>query len=457
MQTGSIKTREKIGYAVGEMGNTVVFSFVNTIIQKYWTDVVGLAASAVMVLFIVARLWDAVNDPIWGGIMDNVKPTRSGRYKKWMVRMSIPLSVSVILLFVRIPGLSTTQCLLYAYATYILFGMMYTGTNIPYGSLSSVMTNDPSVTSQLSLLRSIGGVIIGLFPMIVCSMIFTTKGGVTTYNSRLMTISSIAFAVASVVFYFICYRTVNERIRPAADAEKKTTNVWVIIRFLFKDRAFIAICIAGMLLLASNMFTQTYYLYLFNSYFNASGLYLLVSVATYLPMLFVMPFMGKLVRKVGKAELCSVGMLFAGVVQVILFFIKTTNPWVFIIFTFISSMGMVFFIMQVWAMVNDVIDYIEVKKHFREEATTYAFFMFTRKLGQTIAGILATSALIWINYQSASAVQSAQTVSGMYSIAIVIPAVLYIVIGLVIMFMYPITRKEMLTLQVEKEAIRGKV
>lgn len=458
MGSGSIKAKEKFGYAAGEMGNTVVFAFVNTIIQKYYTDVVGLTAGAVMALFIVARLWDAINDPIWGGMMDSLKPSGSGRYKKWIVRMSVPLALSVIFLFVRIPGLSQSQSLVYAYATYIFFGMMYTGTNIPYGSLSSVMTNDPAVSSQLSLLRSVGGVVIGLFPMVVCSRIFTTKAGVTSFDSRLMTISSVVFGCASVVFYFICYMTVTERIRPDdAKEQRKRANVLRVISFLFKDRSFIAICTAGMLLLASNMFTQTYYLYLFNSYFNASGLYLMVNVATYLPMLAVMPFMGALVRKAGKAELCSAGMVFAGVVQIALYFIRTSSPWVFIAFTFLSSFGMIFFIMQVWAMVNDVIDYIEVRKHFREEATTYAFFMFTRKLGQTIAGILATSALIWINYKSGSAVQSAGTISGMYGIAVAIPAVLYIAIGAVLRFMYPINRKVLVELQVQKEAIRGKI
>ncbi|MGX8677493.1 MAG: MFS transporter [Sphaerochaetaceae bacterium] len=456
MANTTLGTREKLGYACGEMGNTIVFSFVNSIIQKYYTDVVGLTAASVMILFIVARIWDAINDPIWGGFMDSRKPTASGRYKKWMVRMAVPLALAVVFLFVRFPGLSQSQCLVYAYASYIMFGMMYTTTQIPYGSLSSVMTNDPDSTSQLSLLRSVGGVVIGLFPMIVCSMIFTTKNGVTSYNGSLMRTSSIVFSCAMVVFYVICYFSVTERIRPA-DRPRQKGRVWTIIGFLFKDRAFIAICIAGMLLLASNMFTQTYYLYLFNSYFNASGLYLAVNVATYLPIIFVLPFMGKIVRKIGKSEICAGGMLFAGAVQVILYFIHTSSPWVFIAFTFISSLGMVFFILEVWAMVNDVIDYVEVKKHFREEATTYAFFMFTRKLGQTIAGILATAALIWIKYQSGSAVQTAETVSGMYSIAIIIPAVLYIAIGLVLWLMYPITRSEMEKLQVEKEAIRGKV
>lgn len=109
------------------------------------------------------------------------------------------------------------------------------------------------------------------------------------------------------------------------DQGGERANVLRVISFIFKDRSFIAICIAGMLLLASNMFTQTYYLYLFNSYFNASGLYLAVNAAAYLPMFAVMPFMGVLVRKAGKAELCSAGMAFAGVVQIALCFIRTSN------------------------------------------------------------------------------------------------------------------------------------
>ncbi len=91
-----------------------------------------------------------------GGFIDSRKPTKWGRFRPYVMWASIPLAVAAVLMFVKIPGLTTNQYLIYAYVTYILYGMMYTGVNIPYGSLASVMTDDPMERSSLSVWRSVG-------------------------------------------------------------------------------------------------------------------------------------------------------------------------------------------------------------------------------------------------------------------------------------------------------------
>ena len=141
-KTSGINARDKIGYAMGDVASLLVFGLVQSVLQKYYTDVLGLSVVSIMVMFIVARVWDAINDPIWGRIVDIVKPRPEGRYRRWLKVFAIPVAVSAVLMFVKIPGLSQHGYIVYATVTYILFGMLYTCINIPYGSMAQVITSD---------------------------------------------------------------------------------------------------------------------------------------------------------------------------------------------------------------------------------------------------------------------------------------------------------------------------
>jgi GPH family glycoside/pentoside/hexuronide:cation symporter len=193
-----------------------------------------------------------------------------------------------------------------------------------------------------------------------------------------------------------------------------------------------------MLLIAAQMFNQAYYIYVFDYYFKKPGLYMMVMVCSYLPIGVLMFVTNKLIGKFGKKALCSFGLLFAAIVNFVMFFLHTQNVYVFLALCFVAGMGSTFFILEIWAMVNDVIDYHEIKTGIREEATTYSFFSFTRKLGQTVAGVISTQALVWIGYKVGdNVVQSEATVNGMYNIALLVPACMFLLNFIMLWFFYP--------------------
>ena len=160
-------------------------------------------------------------------------------------------------------------------------------------------------------------------------------------------------------------------------------------------------------------------------------------------MLVLMPFMGKFVEKFGKKEICSFGSLIASIAFLILYFVKTTNPYIFLAVILLGGFGLSFFTLEVWAMVTDVIDYNEMKNNHRREATTYASFSFFRKLGQTLAGIGASIALAAIGYDTAEGViqQASSVNNGIYSIATIVPFVMYLCMFLFLQFGYNLTKK----------------
>ncbi len=129
-RTSGIDTRDKIGYAMGDLASLLVFGLVQSVLQKYYTDVLGIGVVSIMVMFIIARVWDAINAPLWGA--DNRShPACAGRaHRRWLKTLAVPVALSAVLMFVKIPGLSEGGYLAYAYVTYILFGMLYTGINI---------------------------------------------------------------------------------------------------------------------------------------------------------------------------------------------------------------------------------------------------------------------------------------------------------------------------------------
>ena len=154
-KASGLKTKEYLAYGMGDAGGCMVFGLVTSILQTYYTDVLILSPLFIMIMFVVARLWDAINDPIMGRICDVAKVTKHGRYRVWFLRVAIPLGVSAILLFLKFPGFGNPEnnlpAYIYATVTYILFGMVYTMLQIPYGSLASVITADVRERSKLSV------------------------------------------------------------------------------------------------------------------------------------------------------------------------------------------------------------------------------------------------------------------------------------------------------------------
>lgn len=461
--THGIKFKDKIGYAMGDMGGLLTFSLISAFQNKFYTDVLGINPAKILILILVARIWDAINDPIWGAFIDSRKPTKQGRFRPYIFWFSIPLAVSAVLMFTVIPNLSEAKYLLFAYITYISYGMMYTAVNIPYGSLASVVTDDEKERSSLSMWRSIGAGVGGLpgtilLPMFVYTTTISADGTkIQTLNGTKLTICVAVLSVISVLVYLGHYKLTKERITPPKK-QKSDYNAFRTIFALVKNRPFVMLCLASMLLIAFQFYYQSTYTYLFADYYHNAGLYAMVTICTYLPMAIFIPVMNKMIERFGKKELCAYGMIFAAVANFILFFLKTDNPYVFLVFTFLSGLGQTFLVLEVWALVMDVIDYHELRTHRREEGTAYALFSFTRKLGQTLAGAGLNALLAVINYDAeASKTGHAlpdDVLSKLYDISTLVPAIVLALMAVLLMFGYNLSKRKLVDMRAELEAYR---
>ena len=453
-RTSGIGMKDKIGYALGDFASVLVFGLVQSVLQKYYTDVLGIGVVSIMVMFIVARIWDAINDPLWGRIIDSAPVWPDGRYRHWLKVFCVPVAIAAILMFVKIPGLSEKGYLAYAYVTYILFGMIYTCINIPYGSLAQVITSDDRERSSLSVFRSIGSTFGAVPAMLLISLCYVKlEDGRSVMSYRKIIIGVIIIAVFCVLAFLLSYSWTRERVKtkPSPKTRGETLRV---VKILLRSRPFMAVSIASMLFLAAQMFSQSYYTYLFNYYFNAPGLSMLPTACQYLPVAVIMFFAGRLGNRYGRRDVCACGMLLAGVFSLVLYLMGTKNVWLYLLVCLMSGIGCAFLFLLVWSLATDAIDYNEVTHGLHDEATSYSVYTFMRKLGQTVAAVLVNMALLRIGYTDNvlnAANITEDTLKRMYADSVLIPAVLYLLVFVLLRFVYPLGKKEIAQLRVKKE------
>lgn len=448
-----IGIKEGMGYMLGDAGNLFVLTYVSFALKVFYTDVLKIAANKVATLFLVTRLWDAVNDPLWGAIVAKRPPRKDGKYRPYLKWIAIPVAVAQLLCFYDISKNTSNPLLIlaFAYVTYIMFGMMYTGINVPFGSLASVITDDPDGRTLLSTFRSIGGGIGGAAPLLIAPLLIYTKvekadGSGETFNvasSSGMFKFALAMCILSIIFYFGCYATTKERVKSEA---KPNVNMKEAYKGMFKSRPFVVLAVTGILISGQLQFSS-YNAYLFKNYFENTNLSILGSIAQYLPMAIMILFTPKLVKRFGKKELASFGSMFAAFAAIACYLIKPgkDQAWIFMLTLFIIGFGYSFVSITNWAVVADVIDYQFATTGIRSESAIYAVYTFSRKLGQTIADYVGLMLLNHVGYtEEMTQIGYKQGVSeGILWICTFIPAITYTAIWLLYKFAYPLTKEKL--------------
>lgn len=436
--------KDKIGYMFGDLGNDFTFTFASSYLMVFYTNVLGIPAAMVGILFLVARCIDAFTDIGMGVLIDRVTPAKDGKFKPWIRRMCGFVAIASFLMYQSgMAGAPMWLKTVYMFVTYILWGSIaYTSINIPYGSMASAISNNPADRAELSTWRSLGaqfaGVAIGI---IVPQVIYHEVDGQEVASGTMFTVVAAVFAVLAVISYICCYKLTTERVKIEKDPNEKAPTAAESIKALVSSRALLALIAAAIVLLLSTMLGQSMNQYLYIQWFNNKNALSVVGVMA-LPIVLIMAaVVGKITSKFGKREAGAVGMFASGVIYMVLGFMKITNPWVYLVIVFFGMLGMYYFNMVIWSYIIDVIDDMEVKNGHREDGTVYGVYSFARKIGQALAGGLSGFALAAIGFVEGAATQTDAVKEGIYNLANFIPGVLYIVVALILVFVYPLSKK----------------
>lgn len=419
----------------------------------------GISAAMVGTMFLIARCIDAFTDIGMGRIVDNSKPTKNGRIRPWILRMCGFVALASFMMYQSfLVDASYGAKVAYMFITYILWGsIFYTSINIPYGSMASVISGDPKDRSSLSVFRSVGGTVAGIMIGVVAPMLVykTDAYGNQVVSATNISIVAGVFSVIAIVCYLLCYFLTTERVEYVAKQTSEKQSVAKTLKTLLTSRSLLGMIIAAVLLLLASLMSQGVNTYLFADYFKNTKALSVFSLLM-LPCIIILATCStKLATKFGKKECGVVGMFASGILYFILGILHIKNVWVFVVGAFVAMLGMYFFQTQCWALVTDVIDDMEVQTGNRDDGTIYGIYSFSRKIGQAIAGGLSGWALGWIGYNELAAGQTEAVANGIYNLATFFPAAIYILCGLVLMFIFPLNKARVDANVAELKSRRG--
>lgn len=450
--------KDKIGYMFGDFGNDFTFILSSSFMLKFYTDVMGIHAAVVGVLMMAARFVDAFTDVAMGQIVDRSKPTKDGKFKPWLRRMCGPVAISSFLVFqsgfANMPYLFKVVWMI---VTYILWGsIFYTSINIPYGSMASAISADAKDRASLSTWRSIGSTLAGLVIGVGTPLFaYETVNGNTILSGNRMTIIAGVFSVMAVICYMLCFKLATERVEVPQNNTK--FNFGDLMKSLVTNRSLIGIIAATILLLLVMLTMQGMNAYLFPNFYGNVAAQSVAALAGSLVMLVVCaPLATKLSAKYGKKELAIGSCLFGAVVYLICWVLKPENPYTYVVFYVVANIGVGFFNMVIWAMITDVIDDAEVKNGVREDGTIYSVYSFARKIGQALSSGMIGALLSVIGYSAATAFNP-EVVNGIFNMTCIIPAIGFVGIALVLMFLYPLSKNRVEANVLELKKRRGEI
>lgn len=413
--------KDEIGYVFGDMAGSFVNLFVDAYFLIFCTNVLGISAGWMGTLFLVARLWDAINDPIMGSFPDRWMIGKSGdKFKSWIKIFMIPLALSGVLCFFNVP-LEGIALHAYVAFAYVLYGMSYTGTSMPFGAMASVVSDDPIQRSKLSRARSIGGTIVGIVGLSIVPVVCFDKQ--SNILPERFTLIAVIFGVLSIISYFVLLNFTQERIRQNSEKAEKF-NYGKVLKATVHNRPLIGVMVAtlgSMLFITGSNQVRSY---IFKEYYARTDVMSIISLATIPILVICFPLVPKLVAKFGKKATLMAAIVSSTIFSVIPVVMEIKNVYIYSALVVLGTIGQTVFTMLIWALVTDCLDYSEWKFNERSDGSMYSLYTFSRKIGSTIASTGVSFGLAAIGFVSGSnVVQTAEAVNGIYFLVNIIPVV----------------------------------
>ncbi|HBE9436664.1 sugar/Na+(H+) simporter [Clostridioides difficile] len=426
--------KEKVGYATGDLACNLIFSTVGAFLMYFYTDVYGLAPMAVSMIFLVARIWDGLNDPIMGVIVDRTK-SKHGKFRPYLLYGALPFTLIAILCF-TVPDISPIGKFVYAFVTYIGLGMIYTLVNVPYGALTSAMTQDSTERANLSVVRMFFASVGTLIVTYGVPKLSTILGGENLAKGYQQ--AMIIYGIAGGLLLLFCFFTTKERYSVVNEDSEKAGFKDIIV-LLKNNKPLVILSLIFILMFGIMSIVDAVGIYFFQYVLGREDLlptYMILGKGAVLVGYAVTPL---LLKKFDKKEIIfwftvvtlslPIGMMFLGKEHITLIMILRVIHGIAY-----SSTGIM------WSLVPDTIEYGELKTGKRREGITYSIIGFFFKFGMALGGLVPGVVLSMTGYV-ANTSQTSQALYGIRSINGIIPVVLTVAM-LVLIKMYPLTEEK---------------
>ena len=480
--------KEWLAYCVGALGQGMVYAVMSSYISDFYMNVLKLTPLFVLLLMLLARVWDAVNDPIMGYIMDRAHPKR-GKMRPYLLYTPIPIAVLTVLLFFA-PNLSGTQLMIYAAVTYVLWGMIYTASDVPFWSLPNAMTPNPdergSIISKGRTANGVGSAVPMAFFMVLGFVLPKFKlSGTELEKTKYMVIAMFCAIVGNILFASVYFKS-KERVR-IPDPPKRKKGEKTAIGQIFSCKPLMLTAAMGILSSARYMYqagavhVARYSFYIGKDLTgltelekeaalqsNISLVSTVFQIASALGMFGAMLLMPVLFKKFNYKQIIITTSLMGAVSSMIVWFLGYERFWLCVPFFVISCIPLGAINVCAFAMIGDCLDYMEWKTGARLTGLGSAIQSFVTKLGNAISTsfIIVMYMIVNLDVASISAKVTANPLemdagvrTGMFSLISIIPAV-SLLLCTVPLFFYDLVgeKKAQVTRELaEQRAARGVV
>ena len=395
--------RDSVAYAAGDLGCNMSFALKGTM-ALFWTQVMGMGLRYSLLLVIV-QVWDAINDPLIGSMIDaDKRKYKKNKFLTYIWVGSIGLIVGGACCFIPVPQAPVAAKAIIFVAGYVAWDAFYTVANVPYGSLLSLISNNPADRASLSAWRSVGSMIGNMLPLVILPFLIYNPD--KTLNGPMVFVAALVMGLLG----FLCFQFMirNTEIRVDTEIvlheEQPKFNVLKAMKNFVRNRPAVGATLAAMGMFVGMQGATTAVSVVFQIYFQNPKISGIVQLFSMIPVILFTPLARKMVVKYGKKELSVAGAVCAIVGGLGLFIITPGNTGldliVYVLFQLIYSLGLGVYSTVSWAMMGDAIDYNEWKFGTREEGTVYSLHSFFRKLAQGVGPAVALvimSALGYVN------------------------------------------------------------
>lgn len=426
-----LSLKEKISYGFGDFGNGFMFDLGQAYLSKFFTDVCGIPAAQAKNIFVFTKIFDAFMDPIAGSVIDARKPGKAGKFRPVMMISSIILAALTVFTF-TMPDMSVGNKLIYAYAAYMIWGLVYSFTNIPYGSLASVMTQDVDDRSQMATFRQAGS----LGAQLITGVAFVPILTHFTDPKIGYPVAAAIMALIGIIGFFICFKNTKENVQPKKKVQEKLTFA-DYKGAIFANKPLIAIILMTLFTISAMNANNQMMIYYCQYALGNVGLQPVINTIMIGCSIIGIGAIPKLVHKFGKKKTAMIGFGIS-VVANGLNFILPANFYTFTALVTIGYIGLAIPNGVTWAMVSDCIDYSEWNTGKRKEGIIYSAFNFARKIAQSLAAYVTLGALGLTGYVP-NAVQTSSALMGMKAVMALYPAVALALAAVIVFTLYDLT------------------
>ena len=454
-----VQPKEAVAYSITGFGQNLICTIIGSYLTVFLTDALLFGslekgelfktmsgATAVALLMLLTRVYDALNDPIMGSIVDKTR-TKWGKCRPFLKWMAVPIAISTVVCFLPFLPERSKISFVVVSVFYVIWSMVYTVADVPYWGLSTCLTNDTIVRGNIltvaRLVCTLGAGIVTVFVPVITNAVNTKTGNDPAALRLTYFICAVVCVVAAIPMFFYGFKNTKERFTANDNPPSFSHN----IKLLFKNDQLILIVLSGVFGGARMVYTYTGGLYFAKYVLQNEGLFGLITMLVVpggLVASLLVPWMTKKFTK----KWAYIGVhLFGGVVMTAMYFIGYDAKWKLIV----AGIGLVLLgIPQgvnniiTYAMIGDTVDYLEWKTGERGEGICFAMQTLINKIGMAVGAFVGVMSYSWAGIDPSKPIEAAfATPEGpgiMWSVLILSGAVSMFACA-VPMFFYKVTEK----------------